>query len=45
MADELLLSSARVQPRQLLESGFAFGAPTLSEALQESLRPGNPRPA
>jgi uncharacterized protein (TIGR01777 family) len=33
MADELLLASARVQPEQLLASGYAFRFPELEEAL------------
>jgi uncharacterized protein (TIGR01777 family) len=37
MADELLLSSACVRPRALLESGFAFRYPTLNGALQHLL--------
>ena len=33
MADELLLTSAKVYPRKLLESGFEFQYPTLEKAL------------
>ena len=33
MADEALLSSGRVEPRKLVESGYSFQHPTLSEAL------------
>ncbi len=33
LADQLLLSSARVHPSRLLETGFTFEAPTLEEAL------------
>jgi hypothetical protein len=38
MADELLLSSARVEPQRLLESGFVFQHPTLESALRHVLR-------
>lgn len=37
MADELLLASARVQPRKLLESGYRFAYPTLESALRHVL--------
>jgi uncharacterized protein (TIGR01777 family) len=37
MADELLLASARVQPRRLLESGYEFRQPTLASALRHLL--------
>jgi len=37
MADELLLSSQRVKPRALLESGFAWGFPELGAALKHLL--------
>ena len=38
MAEGLLLASARVEPRVLLESGFAFEHPDLASALQHVLR-------
>jgi uncharacterized protein (TIGR01777 family) len=38
MADELLLSSARVLPRRLLDSGFAFRDPGLEQALARLLK-------
>jgi uncharacterized protein (TIGR01777 family) len=38
MADELLLSSTRVEPRRLLESGFRFGYAELQPALEHLLR-------
>ncbi len=38
MADGLLLSSARVEPKKLLASGFKFGYPTLKPALEEILK-------
>ena len=37
MAKELLLSSTRVYPAKLLESGFRFKHPTLEEALHSLL--------
>lgn len=37
MADELLLASARVVPRKLLDAGFEFQYPALPEALAEAL--------
>jgi hypothetical protein len=37
MADELLLASARVVPRKLLDSGFQFRYPNLPEALCAAL--------
>lgn len=37
MADELLLSSVRVQPRRLLDAGFEFAHPQLEEALRSAL--------
>jgi len=37
MADELLLSSARVVPRRLLDSGFAFRSGSLKAALESVL--------
>jgi uncharacterized protein (TIGR01777 family) len=37
MADELLLASARVVPRRLLESGFEFRDPDLEPALRHML--------
>jgi len=38
MANEMLLSSARVQPQKLLNSGFQFRHSRLSEALENLLR-------
>jgi NAD dependent epimerase/dehydratase family enzyme len=41
MAEELLLSSARVEPRKLVSSGYTFRHPELEDALREMLgRPG-----
>ncbi|HUW83666.1 MAG TPA: TIGR01777 family oxidoreductase [Phycisphaerae bacterium] len=37
MADELLLSSARVEPARLLATGYVFGYPELEEALRHLL--------
>ncbi|MBI2195230.1 MAG: TIGR01777 family protein [Planctomycetes bacterium] len=37
MADELLLSSTRVEPRRLIESGFEFRHPTLEGSLRHQL--------
>jgi hypothetical protein len=37
MADELLLASARVEPRRLLESGYQFRYPELEDALRHVL--------
>jgi NAD dependent epimerase/dehydratase family enzyme len=37
MADELLLSSQRVEPRRLLETGYAFRFPDLEPALRHVL--------
>lgn len=37
MADELLLSSARVRPDRLSSEGFAFGHPSLQSALEDLL--------
>ena len=37
MADETLLSSTRVEPRRLVETGFDFRHPTLEQALQAVL--------
>jgi len=37
MADELLLSSARVEARKLLESGYTFRSPTLESILRHGL--------
>ena len=37
MADELLLSSNRVEPKRLLESGFRFQYPTLEVMLRHVL--------
>ena len=44
LADELLLSSARVRPQRLLDLGFSFRHPTLAEALDSAIhpRPGEP---
>lgn len=38
MADEMLLSSAKVLPKRLQLSGFKYTCPTLNEALKEALR-------
>ena len=38
MADEALLSSARVLPSKLMESGFSFKDPSLEAALHKLLR-------
>ena len=38
MADEALLSSIRVQPRNLMEAGFQFSEPDLDQALASALR-------
>lgn len=38
MADELLLSSARVHPQQLLASGYEFHFPLLADALRHVLK-------
>ncbi len=40
MAQAMLLSSARVIPRRLLEVGFSFGDPEIGPALQRLLRSG-----
>jgi hypothetical protein len=40
MADQALLASARVEPRRLLERGFAFLDPELGPALRRLLAPG-----
>jgi len=37
MADELLLASARVAPRKLLDSGFEFRCHNLPEALRQAM--------
>jgi len=37
MADSLLLASARVQPRVLMEAGYAFRRPTIENALRAAL--------
>lgn len=37
MANELLLASACVQPKRLLDAGFVFAHPTLEEAIRNSL--------
>jgi NAD dependent epimerase/dehydratase family enzyme len=37
MADELLLSSAKVEPRRLKENGYQFKHPELSSALKAIL--------
>lgn len=36
MADALLLASARVEPKKLIQSGYVFRAPTLAQALTEA---------
>jgi len=38
MADEALLSSTRVLPKRLLDTGFVFAHPTIGEALAASAR-------
>jgi uncharacterized protein len=38
-ADEVLLAGARIQPRRLLDAGFAFQTPELPEALRVALAP------
>jgi NAD dependent epimerase/dehydratase family enzyme len=38
MADEALLSSARVLPTRLQDSGFEFKHPHIAEALRHALR-------
>jgi uncharacterized protein (TIGR01777 family) len=38
MADEALLASTRAAPKRLLESGFTFRHPTLTEAFDAALR-------
>ena len=40
MADDLLLASLRVSPRELLERGFEFSQPRIDGALQAALEPG-----
>jgi uncharacterized protein len=37
MADEVLLASARVVPKRLLDAGFPFSYPRIDEALREAL--------
>ena len=37
MADELLLASTRVEPKQLVQSGYEFRQPTLGAALRHLL--------
>lgn len=37
MGEELLLASARIEPRRLVEAGFAFLRPSLEEALRVEL--------
>jgi hypothetical protein len=37
MADEVLLASTRVEPRRLLQAGYAFQYPTIESALQSLL--------
>jgi uncharacterized protein (TIGR01777 family) len=41
MAEELLLSSMRVEPRRLLDSGFSFKDPEIEGALRRVLSPGS----
>lgn len=43
MADEMLLSSTRVQPRRLVDAGFAFRYAQLEEALRAALGGGAKR--
>lgn len=40
MGDELLLTSTRVEPRRLLDSGFSFRFPDLASALRHELSAG-----
>jgi len=42
MADALLLSSQRVEPRRLTATGFAFRQPELESALRSALSAGRP---
>ena len=37
MADDLLLASTRVEPKQLLATGYAFRYPKLEDALRHLL--------
>ena len=37
MADALLLASQRVEPRRLLEAGFAFAHPDIAAGLEAAL--------
>ena len=43
MADDMLLASARVLPRRLLDTGFRHGHPVLEEALRAVLQPPRSR--
>lgn len=46
MADEMLLSSARVSPTRLIKSGYQFAFPQLKAALQHILqKPADQKPA
>jgi NAD dependent epimerase/dehydratase family enzyme len=39
MGEEMLLGGAAIVPRKLLETGYTFRWPTLSDALRAMLRP------
>jgi uncharacterized protein len=39
MANEALLSSARVLPRKLLDAGYRFAQPSIEDALRQAIRP------
>ena len=42
MADELLLSSAKVMPTRLTQSGYEFKKPVLAESMRAALAPTDP---